>query len=232
MSNVSGPGRPKESPLDTLALQCLGRRISHLTPRYAFDLANLRAFELRYPDAPWLTPAAVAILDSALRSSDRGLEYGSGRSTLWFARRTAHLISVECDLDWYARIQSQLTTFGRDDRVDYRYIPADEANQDDPARTIYLSVAEDLSERSLDYILIDGVYRDQCALRSVDLLKAGGVLIIDNANWFLPNRSHSPMSVRSFASSGWQEFLARVSTWRLVWTSSGVTDTALWFAHR
>jgi hypothetical protein len=46
-----------------------------------------------HPDVPWLTRQAVEILEDWLKPGYVGLEWGSGRSTLWFARRVSHLTS-------------------------------------------------------------------------------------------------------------------------------------------
>lgn len=222
------PSRLQEKPIDEFTLRYLGRRFSHLTPRYFLDLARVLIFEHRDPEAPWLTREAVTILSTALRPSDRGLEYGSGRSTVWFARRTAGLVSVETDHRWYSHVQSRLAAAGLREKVDYRLIPADEGLADDPSRGAYLAVGENLPPASLDYVLVDAMYRDECAVRAVRLLKPGGLLIVDNVNWYIPSRSRSPLSARRVTSSTWAELLHLVRTWRVIWTSSGVTDTALW----
>ncbi len=62
----------------------------------------------RHPDAPWMSPQAVAWLDAFLRPSDIGLEFGSGRSTVWFARRAAALTSVEHKQDWHKSVSARI----------------------------------------------------------------------------------------------------------------------------
>jgi predicted O-methyltransferase YrrM len=218
----------QETLLDQLTLRYLGRRLSHLTPRYLFDLGLVVAFERRNPGVPWLTREAISILSRALRPLDRGLEYGSGRSTCWFARRTAGLISVESDAQWYATVRAQLASAGLAEKVDYRFVPADEKRTNDPYRSAYLAVLESLAPESLDYVIVDGIYRDDCAVRATPLLKPGGLLIVDNINWFVPSRSRSPLSARRVGTSNWAEFLQFVHAWRLIWTTTGVTDTGLW----
>ena len=58
---------------------------SHLSPRYIFNRISVMANQFRYKDNPWLTFSVVRMLDSMLISSDIGFDFGSGRSTLWFA---------------------------------------------------------------------------------------------------------------------------------------------------
>jgi hypothetical protein len=62
-------------------------------------------------------------------------------------------------------------------------------------------------------------------------LKSGGILIIDNINWYWPQeqKSYFPNSRRmsdGFASPVWQQCAKLVKDWRYVWTSNGITDTA------
>jgi SAM-dependent methyltransferase len=179
------------------------------------------AFERRHPDAPWLTRLMITILNSWLRPDDCGLEWGSGRSTLWLAARVGRLTSVEHDEAWYQRVKADLHEKGFGN-VDY-YLCTDESE--------YVSIADKVEDESLDFCLIDGIARDGCALASLSLLKPGGILIIDNCNWYLPCQSRSPNSRRESdgpASDAWKKFLTAVSDWRYVWTTSGVTDTSLW----
>lgn len=213
--------------VDQLARWYLGRPVCHLTPRYVFDRSHVWIYQRQYPDAPWLTDKAISILISVLRPSDNGLEYGSGRSTVWFARRTNSLISVEASYLWYERVSEMISRQALGNVV-YNYIPADPQAPEDPHRTLYVEVDNGFAPGSLDYVLIDGLYRDECALRAVDLLKPGGILILDNANWFIPHTTRSPSSATAPAGPLWSEFLSRVASWRLIWTSNGVWDTTLW----
>ena len=73
------------------------------------------------------------------------------------------------------------------------------------------------------------MYRSACANAVLSKIRPGGVLVVDNVNWFLPSTTVAPGS-RSLdegaASELWREFEIAVSGWRRIWTSSGVTDTA------
>ncbi len=216
------------SRVDRLARLYIGRPVSHLTLRYVFDRLGVWMYQRQHPDAPWLTSEAIAMLSSRLRKSDNGLEYGSGRSTVWFAQRTNSLISVEASRIWHDRVDEAIRKHGLNNVV-YKYIPANPQVPDDSYRAPYVEADGGLAAESLDYALVDGLYRDKCALRAVDLLKPNGVLILDNANWFIPHATRSPFSVTTIPARSWSEFLARVATWRLIWTSNGIWDTALWF---
>ena len=59
-----------------------------------YPAAWLRARTGRIPERPWLVPAAIRWLRRRIRSEWSILELGAGRSTPWFARRAARLISL------------------------------------------------------------------------------------------------------------------------------------------
>lgn len=187
------------------------------TPRYVLDRSRLIIEQRRHPSDPWLCREAVHILDDWLRSDDAMAEFGSGRSTLWFAQRVGHLTSVEDDRSWYDQTQATLADLG----VDYRFCAG---------RDAYVGVAESFEPASLDVALVDGSWRDQCALAMVTALRPGGLLVIDNVNWYLPPppRSSSPAPL-SQHSHRWEQFAGTIQHWRRLWISNGVTDTALFF---
>jgi hypothetical protein len=207
------------------------RSFAHLTPRYVLDRAAWAIHQRRHPEEPWLTPRAVRLLDSLLLPSDRGIEWGSGRSTRWFARRLRHLISVEHVKVWFETVNGQLASEGIAN-VDYRLIPPDEgptAATGGP-RSPYVRVVDEVEDGSLQFALVDGYAREFCANAVLDKLACGGLLVVDNANWFLDHETKSPASRTGMGhlNKDWIDFAQRVRNWRHIWTSSGVTDTALW----
>ena len=215
--------RQERSRVLALAASALGRSsIGHWTPRYALNRSLEFLYRRRNPGMPWLTPDANRLLETHLSEKHRGLEFGSGRSTVWFAQRVGALTSVEHDAVWHAWVAKELRE-QKLGNVEYLY------REDGPG---YVKVADSIPRESLDFVLVDGVQRDACALAALDKLRPGGVLIVDNANWNLPQRTYSPASRRPEdgpATEGWARFLSAVGGWRRVWTSNGVTDTALYF---
>jgi predicted O-methyltransferase YrrM len=203
------------------------RTFKHWTIRYIADRLALAYHEYSNPTAPWLTRSMVEILDGWIRKGDVGVEFGSGRSTVWFGARVANLISVEHDDKWAAHVGEMIRRNGMQSKI--TYVLANRENIEDS----YLSVFSKLRDSSIDFFLVDGICRDQCAVKAIEKLKPGGIVILDNANWYLvpPAYSRSPSSLRldSDVQSGmWSKFSDLVSNWRFVWTSNGVTDTAFW----
>lgn len=184
------------------------------TARYVWDRVRQSADQRRHPDDPWLCRQAVLILQDWLRASDVMAEFGSGRSTPWFARRVGHLTSVDDDPVWFDRVQESVSGLA----VDYRLC------QDEAA---YVGVARGFEPASLDVALVDGAWRDQCALAMRSALRPGGLLVIDNVNWFLsPPGTRSP-GVLQHHTARWDDFDRSTASWRRIWVSDGVNDTAL-----
>jgi hypothetical protein len=204
------------------------RSIGHWTPRYMFDRVVDKLYSRAHPDDPWLTPQAIGILTTMLLPTADGLEFGSGRSTCWLAQRVRHLTSVEHDQDWFADVSLALKERELQN-VDYVFAPRD-VPADRGAESEYVGVTSRFAVASLDFVLVDGAYRDFCALAAIPKIKSGGLLIIDNVNWCLPSESRSPASRSPAAGPDgpvWSRVWETVRPWRSIWTSSGVWDTAI-----
>lgn len=198
------------------------RSFAHWTPQYIAARLREEHFRRTHPDAPWLTPSAISILDSWLRSSDEGAEWGSGRSTAWLGSRVRKLSSFEHDTEWYSRVSKHIPP-----SVNLRHFPNTPLL--DP-NSPYVRAAESFDAESLDFSIVDGVteLRDACTVAILPKLKRGGLLVVDNINWFIPHDTPSPMRAREPFSPLWAEIADFLSEWRCIWTSNGVTDTALW----
>ena len=216
-------------PMNTGPAPVRRRRVrSHRTPRYVYRRTRQLMYERAHPDDPWLTPAAISLLTRLLRPVDQGAEFGSGRSTVWFATRVAALTSVEHDKRWYEAVSARLAERGLSN---VSYILAEE---DQPVErggdSAYARTALAFPDTSLDFALVDGHYRDYSAKFIMAKIKPGGMLIIDNVNWYLPCRSKSPNSRTPElgpAAGVWAEVWRELAKWRTIWTSSGVWDTAI-----
>ena len=211
------------------------RSFRHLTPRYVNNRLKHMLYERRYPALPWLTPKANAFLSTYLRpNTDRGLEWGSGRSTLWFSKHLQLLVSVEDNRGWYEKINQRLQA-EKCTNVDYRFCEAKDAENPTPEETArYVGVVDTFADNSFDFVLVDGisVIRELCANRVLPKLRPGGLLVVDDANWYLPcnsvarkSRSHE----QGPRTPGWKQFADSVNSWRCFWTSNGLGDTAMFF---
>ncbi len=144
-----------------------------------------------------------------------GFEWGSGRSTLWFAKRSAHLTSIESYAAWYQQV-TRMAQEASLTNVDLRHVPLEhpEAHTyafDYPQLPANPSAILDHSDATLDFVVVDGWYRPVCARVALPKLKPGGILLIDNTDWNDPPHVHVP------------------KTWPLVHRSRNVlTETSIW----
>lgn len=208
-------------------------RLSSMNLPYVTRRVTQIGFQRTYPDAPWLTASAVIMLGEFLRPSDVGMEWGSGRSTLWFGKRVKHLRSVEASPEWYARVQEWLHA-NSVTSVDHRNVPCELREVDEPAAHPYADAVNDIADESLDFALVDGHIRLTCMRAVLPKLKRGGLLILDNANRYVPNRFtvdrhmtvHEPRDCPR--SAGWKTLLSGLSGWRSIPTTDGIWDTRFW----
>jgi len=159
----------------TLALRNRVLSMRHRTPRYVSCRIRQKLTELAHPDEPWITREATRLLETMIRPSDIGAEFGSGRSTLWFARRCRSLTSVEFDEQWYAKISATLRRQGLVN-VDYRRAPKDQPKEIGD-QSAYARVALSFDDESIDFTLVDGLYRDHVTRFMLPKLKPGGLLV-------------------------------------------------------
>jgi len=179
----------------------------------------LVAFEVRNPELPWFTREAIELLDAWLQTTFRGFEWGSGRSSLWLARRIASLVSVEHNRSWHEKVSQQLASAGVGN-VDYRFVP----------EHTYVDVIEEFPDEHFDLIVVDGLMRDNTLLRSLAKLRRGGWIVFDNANWYLRNSHRTPHSLPFGGPPASPEFeLAEhiIAGWSTKWTTNGVNETLI-----
>ncbi len=139
------------------------------------------------PDEPWISLKAVKYCEKNLSKDHLALEWGSGRSTIWFAKRVGKIVSVEDKKSWFDYVDSKMKEL-KLNNVDYRYIDLDHPI-DEPAKMFYdvtpkyVAIAEEFSDESLDFVVVDGHYRQACIQAVIPKLKKGGLLLVDNSNW-------------------------------------------------
>lgn len=177
---------------------------------------------------------AIWILENLLKTTDKGLEWGSGRSTIWFSKRVEQITSIEHNPAWFETGKKSIEDSHRQNiHLMLFPIKTEELQEEnyEKNKPSYVDEINSFQNNSLDFVIVDGIYRSACINRAVDKIRPGGILILDNANWFLPCHSISPGS-RTVqdgpATPEWSEFLIKVRNWRYFGTSNGVTDTAIW----
>lgn len=185
-----------------------------------------KLFNLFYPNRPWTTPASILFFDRVLTKEMIGLEYGSGRSTLYFAKKLKQLVSIEHYEGWYNKVKKQLQA-KHITNVDYHLILKLDSldSKDDSDVELnkllgseprmdfynYYSKVNDYVDGYFDFVLIDGRAREKCGLNAINKLKSGGIFVLDNSERPRYNSLHKALAA-----------------WPKVETTSGLTNTTIW----
>lgn len=128
--------------------------------------------EVQVRTEPWLTEGAIEFLSHYLQPGMLVLEFGTGASTYWFANRGAIVESYESDKNWQTIIR-ELTSVVSPICVLHDWTPDTPKN-----------LSTHYQPGTFDLVLIDGEERRKCLLNSIPLVKPGGVLMVDNMDWW------------------------------------------------
>jgi predicted O-methyltransferase YrrM len=109
------------------------------------------------------------------------VEWGSGRSTPWFAGKLKSLLSIEHNEKWHRIVSTKLPP-----NAECRLIPLNHP-EPEPTRPIYDPIPDYVAAVSeleqIDFALIDGHYRQACIRAVLPKLTSGGLLVVDNTDW-------------------------------------------------
>lgn len=183
-------------------------------PRVAFAKLRFIIQTKLHPDEPWLVRGAVKYCDSVLNKDMVVFEWGSGRSTAWFAKRSKKVVSIEYNPQWFEIVKKDMAEKGVSN-IDLRYIPPDHDLKEPTLRHYepmpkYITAIDEFPE--VDFIIVDGHYRRACVNYGMKHLKPGGYLLIDD-------------TYREQNIEDWEV----PSDWEFVHQSAnGVMETSIW----
>ena len=169
----------------------IGRAVADFVrhPDYAPRYARHNLFNDKTPlehEIPWFSYAAIDFLESFLRPNMTVCEYGTGGSTVFFARRVKSVVSIESDPRWFARVNADLAAKSlRNASISLH--PFDFKNTAGFADSSYLHAIPD---EKFDVIVVDGMeewdqVRPTCFANAENHIKAGGIIIVDDS-WRYP----------------------------------------------
>ena len=173
-------------------------------------------------ELPWLTKGSIGFIEQHIKKQDMVLEFGSGASTLFFARRAQKVISFESggysirhgvidrSVTWFKKLSQRLKK-NHLINVELYLI------QGYPRSAIpYKYIINSLPDKYFDWVLVDGANRVLCIDMCRDKLKSGGYMIIDNYDHTPPAKIIKNMqyymkheycmgAIKQYLD-GWQEF--------------------------
>lgn len=171
--------------------QKIGRVIGNLLthPQYVSRCIAHNLLNGRTPldlELPWFSYAAIDFLEDFVIPEMTVCEYGSGGSTLFFARRARTVFSIEDHAAWYGLVTQRLKDKGISN-VTLKLCPFDFKAPVGFETSDYLQA---IPEQRLDVIVVDGSeewtqVRPICFQKAEERVKAGGIIVVDDS-WRYP----------------------------------------------
>ncbi len=118
---------------------------------------------------PWVTYSFIDFIKTRLNKEMSVFEYGSGNSTLFYAKNVKNVVSVEHDEAWYNKIVTS-----KPENSDMIFCKLEKGGE-------YSHKAAALNEK-FDIIIVDGRDRVNCCLNCLPALKPDGVVVLDDAH--------------------------------------------------
>ena len=141
---------------------------------YLAEIGWFRAFETKSAidengsPIPWVTYSFIDFIKDRLSSSHNVFEFGSGNSTLFYAKYSGKVVSVEHDKDWYQKIVSAKPSNSE------MILETLEPNGEYCRKPLRLG-------QKFDIIIVDGRDRVNCCKQSIEALSESGVVVLDDS---------------------------------------------------
>lgn len=121
---------------------------------------------------PWMNYPFIAFLEERLSKDLVVFEFGSGASTIFFAKKVKKVDSVEYDKEWYEKIKTILSN--EVDNAKIHYVALDDSYPQ--------SMTKYSNNEKCDIVVVDGRERVKCAMAAFDHLSDIGVIILDDSH--------------------------------------------------
>jgi hypothetical protein len=189
--------------------QKIGRVIGNLIahPQYISRCVAHNLINGKTPldlEIPWFSYGAIDFLEEHVLPDMSVFEYGSGGSTLFFARRTRKVTSVEDNPQWFEWVSGRLKQKG----LTNASLSLRQFNFKEPVEFEKSEYLNALPDEKFDIIVIDGSeewtqVRPICFAKAEGRIKKGGIIIVDDS-WRYPTlrKNHHARNLKIFQSVG------------------------------
>jgi SAM-dependent methyltransferase len=189
--------------------QKIGRVLTNLImhPQYISRCLAHNVVNSKTPldlEIPWFSYGAIDFLEGYLKPDTTVCEFGSGGSTLFFARRVKSVFSIEDNPRWHELVTKRIAEKGVTN-AKLKLCPFDFKNPVGFDNSDYLN---SLPDERFDVIVVDGSeewtqVRQTCFRKAESHVKPGGIIVVDDS-WRYPGlreKNHAK-SFRIFQSVG------------------------------
>ena len=121
-----------------------------------------------YPSSPCIVYGAKKALDSIIDKNMLIVEFGSGQSTHWYAKRCKEIISHETTENWLEKVKKNLRKAGC---FNAKLIMWDGE-----------TISQEIKSPRPDLIIIDGIRRDICVNYAIEVAKKSTWIYLDNSD--------------------------------------------------
>lgn len=189
--------------------QKIGRVIGNLIlhPQYISRCLAHNVINGKTPldlEIPWFSYAAIDFLDGYVQPHMNVFEYGSGGSTVFFAKRARQVISVEDNPTWFEWVSRRLEQQGLTN-VALKLCPFNFKEPQGFEHSAYLNA---IPEERFDIIVVDGSeewtqVRPICFEKAESRIKENGMIVVDDS-WRYPalRKNHHAKRFEIFQSVG------------------------------
>jgi hypothetical protein len=153
-------------------------RLLRNSPRAAATCIGRKLFNFR-PETPWVSYDAVQDFERFLPRTAVILEFGSGMSTIWYARHSREVFSVEDNPAWF-KLVGRLLKARQLANVHYHL-------HQGPAYCLFPEAAS----LRFDFVMVDGTNRLECVKFGLEHLNSDAMLYLDNSD----DKDHSDAEI-------------------------------------
>jgi len=137
-------------------------------------------------EIPWFSYAAIDFLEKFVQPTMSVCEYGSGGSTLFFAKRARSVFTIENDPKWFELVSGRLEKKSLRN-VKMTLQPFDFKT---PAGFEHSGYLHAIPDERFDIIVVDGMeewtqVRPICFQKAEARIKPGGIIVVDDS-WRYP----------------------------------------------
>ncbi len=144
------------------------KELLHL-PVVIFDYLYTRLTGHR-PIKPWWPMSVIPVIEAVLTKNSDVLEFGSGSSTIWIAKRAASVFAVEDNSSWAEHVTSRL----QDEHLHNATVVFASGEN-------YYDI-DKIADHPFDLVVVDGSWRWKCIAAALPYVKPGGFLYLDNSD--------------------------------------------------